>query len=80
MIVNIAEIEAIALVDTGATCSILSFAFSQKIKNKYPSGKLEVCGIEYAKIKTVDGTEVKLVKGKLDLTVQVRKNIFRMIL
>lgn len=44
----------------------------KKIKRKYPSAKLDVSGIGYSKIRTVDGTEVNQIKGKLDITIQVR--------
>jgi len=73
MEVQITELEATALLDSAATCSIMSFQFFQKIKNNYPPAKLEVSGMEYSKIKTVDGTEVRYIKEKLDITMRVHK-------
>lgn len=57
--VKIADVEAKALVDTGAICSILGYEYYQRLKCKYPSINLNVCGSEYATICTVDGSEIR---------------------
>lgn len=70
--IDISDLQAMALVDTGATCSILSHEFFAKIRSKYPSTKRS--GVEYSKIKPADGSEVTSIKGKLDIIFKVEKH------
>lgn len=73
--VQVHGFDAIALLDTGASCSILTQDFFQEIKEIYNSANLDVIRVQNDKVKTMDFFEIKL-KGKLTANVHIKEDMF----
>lgn len=72
--VYIANLIAVALLDTGATCSITSNESLKVIKEKYPAC-LSVSEAGPSTINTIDGTERKRLKGKVNTSLVIQDHL-----
>lgn len=58
--VEVGDIPTVALCDTGASFSFMKKSFSETIKTKYESAKLDVIGAENVRLMSIDRKDIQI--------------------
>lgn len=63
------------LLDTGASCNVLRNTMFDKLKNKYSSIKLDVCGAEHTRLRLFSESETKI-NGKFTIQLPLENQLY----